>query len=105
MAEMIEVRRRLVRRAGQLFPVREVEFVREGQTLAALVEGDPLLRALDMPLLEVERLRVAYAPAIVAKPQLRAALDAILEYKREQDEIAHPEPRHRRPRHRRGTKV
>ena len=76
---MIEVRRKLVRRAGQIFPVREVEFVREGATLAALVEGDPLLQALDMPLRDVERLRSAYAPAISNRPLVSAAFDVILE--------------------------
>lgn len=94
---MIEVKRKLVRRAGQIFPVREVEFVREGATLATLVEGDPLLRALDMPLEDVERLRSVYAPAISNKPLVRDAFDVILEYKREQTE-EHDRPQHQ-PRH------
>ena len=88
---MIEVNRKLVRRAGQIFPVREVEFVREGATLATLVEGDPLLQTLDMPIADIERLRAVYAPAITSRPLVRAAFDVILEYRREQtDDVTNP---------------
>ena len=82
-APTIQLRRQLIQRSGQTFPVHEVAFVKDGETVARLAAGDPLLHALELPLEQAERLRTTLAAAIETRPQLSTAFDAILEYLRE----------------------
>jgi len=67
---------------------REV-ILRDDEVVAVLPEGDPLRYALELPLEQLQSMRVNLARVLEKRPTVKKVLEAIIEYK----ENAGPEPR------------
>lgn len=79
MAGSITLRRRRI--SGQ---AEETVILRDGEAIASLPQGDPLIYALQLPARELKALRGHLDKALAARPKVREILDAIIEYKEQQ---------------------
>jgi hypothetical protein len=60
---------------------RETVILRDDEVVAVLPEGDPLRYALELPLEELQSMRVNLSRVLEKRPTVKKVLEAIIEYK------------------------
>lgn len=89
MAARVRLETRRTAQAKSRGKDRETVILRDDEVVAVLPEGDPLRYALELPLEELQSMRVNLARVLEKRPTVKKVLEAIIEYK----ENAEPQPR------------
>lgn len=70
---------------------RETVILRDDEVVAVLPEGDPLRYALELPLEELQSMRVNLSRVLEKRPTVKKVLEAIIEYKESAERQPRPE--------------
>ena len=68
--------------------VRETVILRNEEVVAVLPEGDPLAYVLQLSADELSELRERLRPILESRPEVRALLEALIEYRRQRRQKA-----------------